>query len=240
MLKLPKLIGHRGACGYAPENTLESIKTAADMGVTWVEFDVKLTRDGVPILFHDDTLERTTDGSGAVKDTDFAVLRDLDAGGCFGESFSGVVIPTLEEALDVLIDLDMGMNLEIKPCAGREIETAETALDILSRVWDDADKLLISSFSHVSLETALDLAPDWHRGLLLETDIPENWKEFADYLEVSTINFDGRATSREQVAMLRTAKKPLLAYTINDADLAEKLYAWGVSSVFTDMPDMIE
>ena len=66
MLKLPKIIGHRGAAAYAPENTLESIHTAADMGVEWVELDVKLTQDGVPVIFHDATLDRTTNGSGPV------------------------------------------------------------------------------------------------------------------------------------------------------------------------------
>ena len=66
MIKIPQIIGHRGACGYAPENTLESISTAADMGIDWVELDVKLTSDDVPIIFHDDNLERVTSGSGLV------------------------------------------------------------------------------------------------------------------------------------------------------------------------------
>ena len=127
-LKLPQIIGHRGACGYAPENTLESIHTAADMGVEWVELDVKLTKDQIPVIFHDETLDRTTNGSGNIADIDFEDLRDLECGSWFSESFAGLKIPTLEEVLEVLIDRDMGLNLEIKPCPGREIETAEVCL----------------------------------------------------------------------------------------------------------------
>ena len=76
-LKLPKIIGHRGAAAYAPENTLEGIHTAADMGVEWVELDVKLTKDQIPVLFHDETLERTTNGAGNVADITYDDLKQL-------------------------------------------------------------------------------------------------------------------------------------------------------------------
>ena len=89
MIRFPRTIGHRGARGYAPENTLAGIRTAAEQGVCWVEVDVKLTRDGVPILMHDDTVDRTTDGRGAVASMDFADLRRLDAGKHFGPQFAG-------------------------------------------------------------------------------------------------------------------------------------------------------
>ncbi len=181
-LKLPKIIGHRGCAGYAPENTIEAIHTAADMGVEWVELDVKITKDEVAIIFHDDTLDRTTNTTGNVADTKYDDIRDLDAGSWYAESFIGVKIPTLEEVVEVLIDRNIGLNLEIKPCAGREKLTAEVALDLLSTIWDNHDRLLISSFQHVSLEAAQDLAEDWHRGLILPPEWPENWAELARYL----------------------------------------------------------
>lgn len=239
-LKLPQIIGHRGCAAYAPENTLEGLHTAADMGVEWVEFDVKLTKDQVPILFHDDTLERTTNGSGDVKDFTLKELKELDAGSWFSDGFFGVTIPTLEEAVEVLIEREMGLNLEIKPCPGREIETAEVALDILSSIWDDHDRLLISSFQHPCLETAMDMAADWHRGLLLPAEWPENWAELADYLKVSTININGNACTREQVETLLELETPLLAYTINDPDRARYLQSWGVDGFFTDAPDVLQ
>ena len=239
--KIPQIIGHRGACGYAPENTLESIRTAADMGVKWVELDVMLTKDLVPIIFHDDTLERTTNGSGNVADHTWESLQALEAGEWFSEGFSGVRIPTLEEAVDTIIEMGLGLNLEIKPTPGKEIETAEVALDCLSRIWDDRDNLLISSFQHTCLETALDMAPDWRRGLLLwHDDMPENWKEVADYLDVSSVNISNELATPEFIAEILETEKPLVVYTINDADRARELQRLGVRSFFTDVPDVLD
>lgn len=238
-LKIPKIIGHRGAMGYAPENTIESIQTAAEMGVEWVEIDVKLTKDSVPIIFHDDTLERTTNGSGPVAETTYEDLKQLEAGSWFGDSFAGIKVPTLEEMCEVLIDLDLGLNLEIKPCPGREKETAEVALDYLSRIWDDHERLIISSFQHVSLETAMDMAGDWARGLLID-DWPENWKDLADYFDVKTMHVNGNNITREQVEDIIDMDYPILAYTINDPIRARELQTWGIDGLFTDVPDVIQ
>jgi glycerophosphoryl diester phosphodiesterase len=239
-LKLPKVIGHRGAAAYAPENTLEGIHTAADMGVEWVELDVKLTKDDVPIIFHDDTLDRTTNGSGLVAETTYEEIKQLEAGSWFSDGFTGIKIPTLEEAIDVLIERNMGLNLEIKPCPGREKETAEVALDMLSQYWDDHEHLLISSFENVCLEIARDMATDWSRGLLLKGDvISEDWQEFAKYLEVQTVNLGTKIATREIVeAIIDLDLRPLI-FTVNDPIEARKFQSWGVDAMFSDEPDVI-
>lgn len=239
-LKLPKIISHRGCAGYAPENTLEGIHTAADLGIDWVELDVKLTKDEVPIVFHDDTLERTTNTTGNVADKTYKELKELDCGSWYGESFIGVKIPTLEEAIDVLIDRELGLNLEIKPCPGREKDTAEVALDLLSTIWDDHDRLLISSFQHVSLESAMEIAEDWHRGLLLPEEWPENWAEMAEYLQVSTIHVNAASIKRDQIETAMDMEKQILAYTVNEPDQARVLQSWGVDGFFSDTPDVIK
>lgn len=238
-LFIPKIIGHRGAKAYAPENTLASIHAAADMGVEWVEIDSKLTKDDVAIVFHDDELNRTTSGSGLVAEADYKTISELDAGSWFGESFIGEKIPTLEEALDAIIERGLGVNLEIKPCPGREIETAEVTLDVATRLWpDDKPPPLISSFSHVSLETAFDMMPDWPRGLLIE-DYFESWQAVAEHLEASTINIDGNKSTLDQIEEYLGFGKPVLAYTINDPEKARILFELGVSAVFSDVPDVI-
>lgn len=240
-LKIPRIIGHRGAAAYAPENTLEGLHTAADMGIDWVEFDVKLTKDHVPILFHDETLDRTTNGGNLlVANVTYEEIKQFEAGSWFSDSFAGIKIPTLEEAIEVLLKRNLGVNVEIKPCPGREKETAEVVLDVLSQYWDDHDRLLISSFQHVSLETAFDMAEDWHRSLLLGEEWPENWRELAEYLKVSTINLDGRKVEREEVEDVVDLGLPILAYTINTQEEARRLLSWGVDGFFSDSPDVIK
>lgn len=240
-LKIPPVIGHRGACGYAPENTIESIRTAHELGAQWVELDVKLTKDGIPIIFHDEDLDRTTNGTGPVMLATLEDLRQLETGSWFGDSFAGIAIPTLEEVVEVLLELDLGLNLEIKPCPTREIETAEVALDVLSRIWDDHDNLLISSFSHVSLEAARGVASDWRRGLLIhsETELPENWRDLCDYLDCATVNINREIATREAVESIIDFEKQVLVYTVNDPQEARRLLSWGVDAVFTDVPDTI-
>lgn len=239
-LHLPRIIGHRGACAYAPENTLTSFHAAADMGAEWVELDVKLSRDGEAIVFHDETLERTTNGAGLVAETDFRTLRELDAGSWFGETFVGLKIPTLEEALEVILQRNMGVNIEIKPCPGRELETAAVALDVASRIWpDDVPPPLLSSFQYVSLEAARDMIYEWPRSGLLSEDIPESWEDMADYLELRALALDGNQTPPEVIEQIVDTGRLVLAYTINDPVVALRLSQLGVDSLITDVPDIL-
>ncbi|MGH6912195.1 MAG: glycerophosphodiester phosphodiesterase family protein, partial [Geminicoccales bacterium] len=174
-LRLPRLIGHRGAAGAAPENTLASIRRASQLGAAWVEFDVKLTREGVPILMHDDRLERTTSGRGCVADHTLAAIRELDAGAWFAPAFAGEAVPTFEDALAACAELGLGINVEIKPCPGREEETAHAVLEVLLAHWAaDLSRPLISSFAHLCLAVARERAPDLPRGYLCSR-LPRDW-----------------------------------------------------------------
>jgi glycerophosphoryl diester phosphodiesterase len=233
------VIGHRGAKAYAPENTLASIHAAADLGVQWVEVDVKLTKDSQPIIFHDEELDRCTGTNGLVKDFTLKDIRELDAGSWYGESFIGEKIPTLEELLNAVLERGMNVNLEIKPCPGREVETAEVMLDVATRIWpDDLPPPLISSFQHPSLETAFDMMPEWPRGLLID-EYFKDWKEIADYIKASTVNINGNTSKREQIEEYVEYNKPVLAYTINQPDKARELIRLGIDSLFADNPDVI-
>jgi len=160
----PPVIGHRGAAGHAPENTLASIATAAALGATWVEFDVKLTRDGVAVLFHDDALERTTNGTGKVADTTLAEIKALDAGGWYQKRFAGEAVPTLEEAMATLARLNLGANVELKPSPGREAETARTVAGLLKTAWPARlPAPVISSFAPEALAAFAEAAPQFPR-----------------------------------------------------------------------------
>lgn len=237
-LKLPKVIGHRGACAYAPENTLESIRTAADMGCKWVEFDVQVTRDGVPILMKDETLDRTTNGHGNVIDHSLADLNDLECGSWFGGSFGGIKIPTLEEAIDVLYEQNLGVTIDIQARNGRDVDTTEAILDVLAKSWDEPDRLLFTSNSIAALETCLEMAPEWHRNFQLGENLEHNWDDIARHLNVSTLSFDARHLT-DQISDFLEFDKPLIACVINDAVQALDLLERGASSILSDAPDVI-
>src|SRR5437667_8717328 len=121
--QLPPVIGHRGAAARAPENTLAGLRCAKALGCSWVEFDARLTGDGVLMLCHDPHLDRTTDGSGLIAAQTFAAVRDCDAGSRFSPAFAGERVPTLDEALLLCAKLDLGANIEVKADRGREYAT---------------------------------------------------------------------------------------------------------------------
>ena len=238
-LTLPRVIGHRGAAAHAPENTLASFRKAARLGATMVEFDVKLTRNRVPVVIHDDTLDRTTDGSGPVANADFAALRMLDAGRKFAPEFKGERIPTLDEVLTLALELGLAVNIEIKPCPGRDAETAEVALAAARRLWpQDRPAPLVSSFEIESLLKAREVAPDWPRGYLI-WDRPAVWAANADAVDAATINISQEKETPATIAEYQATGRPVLAYTVNEAERAKALFHLGVAGVFTDAPDRI-
>lgn len=233
-LQLPPVIGHRGAAASAPENTLASIRKAHEQGATWVEFDVKLTADGLPILMHDDRLERTTDGQGRVAQTTLAEIRVLDAGSWFGDAFRGERVPTFENALQLCADLGLGINVEIKPCRGRAVETAQAVVTTLRAHWRSAEgRLLISSFNRECLAVVQDRAPEWPRGYLTG-GLPLNWRSALLRYGCSTLHADHRRMRRGQIAIVAAAGVPVLLYTVNRAERARRLLTAGATAVFTD------
>jgi glycerophosphoryl diester phosphodiesterase len=236
MIALPSVIGHRGAAALAPENTLASFRRAAQLGVAMVEFDVRLSGDGEPVVFHDDTLVRTTNGSGRVAEHSLKALKRLDAGSWFAPDFAGEAIPSLAEVLELCRTLGLAVNMEIKPDAGREAETARVAMAGAALLWGDSPPPLVSSFARLSLEVARDEHPGWPRGLLVGR-VPADWRQRAATLGCAAIHADQRRLSAAQVAEIRAGGLAVLAYTVNDGNRARKLWAAGVASVFSDSPN---
>lgn len=231
---LPRVIGHRGAAAAAPENTLASIAKAKELGASWVEFDVKLTGDGHPILFHDDSLERTTNGKGPVAAATLAYIRSLDAGSWFALPFRGERVPTFEEALALCAELGLGINVEIKPCAGRERETAEVAIRTLLRLWPRSMPApLVSSFARASLRVAKEMAPQMPRGYLAG-GLPRQWRERLAEYGCATLHLNHRRILPWQRAAVVAAGVPLLLYTVNSGRAARRHLEAGVAAVFTD------
>lgn len=238
-LKLPRVIGHRGAAEAAPENTLESFREAKRQGAGWVEFDAKLSADNKSFLLHDDDLDRTSNAKGPARLRTWDELAAIDAGSWKGAQFAGEKLPLLKDALALFAELDLSFNLELKPCPGRDQETAHLVLDEVMRLWPaQRPKPLISSFEIRCLEVARDAFPHLPRGLLLE-EHPADWAALAKRLDVETVNIWDRDATPEWAQEIKAAGYGLLVYTVNDAARAKTLIDWGVDGVFTDAPARI-
>jgi len=230
-LPLPRWIAHRGGGSLAPENTLAGIRVAARLGFRAVEFDVMLSGDGTPVLIHDETLERTTDGAGRVCDTPDPLLFALDAG-------HGERIPRFAEAAALCRELGLLANVEIKPAAGNELATAEVVARQTADLWRGAQvPPLISSFSLAALAVARDVAPEISRGILFEA-APRDWLAQVHRLRAISLHCDADLVRDEVLAEARAHDIPVLCYTVNSEKQAEMLFARGVSGLFTDRLDL--
>jgi glycerophosphoryl diester phosphodiesterase len=237
--ELPPVIGHRGAAASAPENTLAGMRAAHRLGARWVEFDVRLTADAQCIVLHDDTVDRTSDGSGAAALLSYAALRRYDAGAWFDRRFAGERIPSFEEVVDLLAELGLGANVEIKPSAGQEAATARAAVAVLQRNWpENLPPPLLSSFSPVALAAAREAAPSIARGRLFGR-VPADWREEVERLGCTTVHCDERRLDHATARAVIADGYPLLAYTVNRPERARELLGWGLSAVFSDCPDRI-
>jgi glycerophosphoryl diester phosphodiesterase len=225
MLQLPKVIGHRGAMAYALENTLESFREARRCGATWVEIDVKLTSDDVLIAMHDDSLKRTMGVDRLVAKTPRAELP--------------AEVPTFEEAIACFQELGLGCNVEIKPCAGREVETGHATVEALRRWWPAAlPAPLLSSFKDDSLIAARQAAPDYARALLV-SEVDEQWAVRAKAVGAVGMNVGARKLTAPAAVAIKQAGFALSVWTVNDPDVARALVGMGADCIITDMPDVI-
>ena len=235
MLRYPRIIAHRGGSALAPENTLAGLRLAARLGCRAVEFDAMLTRDDVPILIHDETLARTTDGGGAVAAHSYAQLRAIDAGIRYGNAYRGESIPTLEQALALCAELGLWANVEIKPSAGRAEETGAVVGRLLARQWRGHG--VVSSFSTAALAAARQTAalPDF---ALLVDAIPADWRERLATCGCRALHCRAADADPAAIVAVAAAGVPLACFTVNRRDEAERLFAAGVAAVFTDRPDL--
>jgi len=238
-LKLPRVVGHRGAATYAPENTLASLREARARGATWVEFDVKLSGDGVLMLMHDDSLKRTAGLDRPASATHWTEISGLDAGGWMAPRFAGLRVPTFAETITCLGDEDLGANIEIKPSPGRESETARATVEMLRAQWPaHLPTPLLSSFKDAALAAALEAAPEYPRAILID-ELADDWRARAEAVGAVGVNTNGKKLVAGRAAEIKAAGYLLSVYTINDGAKARELVAMGADCVITDSPDVI-
>ena len=230
-----RIIGHRGAAAVAPENTLASFRAAAALGVRWVEMDVSRLADGSAVIFHDDELDRCSNGSGPLARARLEEVSRLDAGSWFAPEFAGEPIPTLSAALAEIQRLGLGLNLEIKH-EGPGLEAlVQQVLATLAQEWRDPDRLLLSSFNHQALQLCQALAPQLRRGQLYEV-IPDHWQQELQAIAAYSLHCDYQILTQPLAQAIKGAGYRLLCYTVNDPLAVAWHWAWGMDALFTDDP----
>lgn len=235
----PRVLAHRCGGVLAPENTLAGLNVAAALGCGGVEFDVMLNAEATPFVIHDETLERTSDGRGAVAESGDAQLLALDAGSWFSERFAGEPLPRFAPLARRCRALGLAANVEIKPAAGHEVETGRRVAAEAARLWADASlPPLLSSFSEAALAAAATVAPALPRGLLVE-DLPHDWLVRCRRLGVVSLHADASRIDPDAIDRIRSEGLWVVLYTVNDPALARDFFARGADCVITDRPDIV-
>ncbi len=232
---VPKRLAHRGASALAPENTLAALQLAADLGATWVEFDVTLTADDEVVVIHDDTVNRTTDGQGKVRKLSLKQLQLLDAGSWFAPCFAGERIPTLIEWLQLSAQLKLNLNIECKcnACDAQRL-VFEVKKIIEQHPLAPGCRVLMSSGQTECVAACQQLLPDFPRAL-----IANRWdakvEQHAMYYKCISVNLDQKKISPGDIKAIHQLGLAVITWTVNQADRIKCLYNMGVDGIFSDV-----
>jgi glycerophosphoryl diester phosphodiesterase len=222
------ILAHRGASLQAPENTLAAFRAARAVGADGIELDVHLSADGVPVVIHDETLERTTDGRGRVDERTLIQLQQLDAGSWFDPAFAGEPLPTLEQVLDWAGDR-LRLNVEIKAAAaGRAV------LDLLAGF--PRARVLVSSFDHALLAALHEREPRLPLGFLVDTPFWRRALARAAACRAASLHPRVDLVSRPLLTACRRAGQAVYPWTVDAPEPARRLRSLGVAGLFTNDP----
>lgn len=244
----PLILAHRGASAYAPENTLAAFLLARELGADGVELDVQLSRDGVPVVIHDHTVERTTNGYGRVSELTIWELKQLDAGAWKDAAFSGEKIPTLAEVFDVLADWLRPARRTPQGLINVELKTERLKSDGLERAvinlinkYNLGDRILLSSFNPLALYRAKKQSPNLKRGLLYEQTMPlplrRAWLRF--WVNPQAMHPEHTMIDARYMAWARRKRLEVNTWTVDDPLEARRLADLGVNAIITNTPDVI-
>jgi len=229
------IVAHRGASGHAPENTLAAFRKAVTLGATFIETDLQLTRDTHFVAIHDETVNRTTNGQGAVHDLSLAEIRRLDAGSWFGSEFTGERVPTLEEALEFAKKHDVVFYLELKPAGSWG---GEHALIGALRESGEIARTIVISFDTGILAALRKIEPTLMTGVLYDGQLTD---PLDAALEVGArqVVVRGDLVTPWMIAEARRKDLQVVCWTINHPAHMRSLVAAGVDGIMSDYPDRL-
>lgn len=234
-------IGHRGASGSAPANTLAAFEAALHAGADGIELDVHLSADGVPVVIHDFVVDHTTDGTGRVADLPLAALRELDAGSWFDPCFAGERIPTLDEVV-AAVGQRLLLNVEIKSLTRHNQQLAAAVVESVIH-HGLAERVLISSFNPYALRDVHRQAPHLPLGLLYD-GLPASWLARARAwsmreLTLQAVHPHHSLIRRGAVRRAHRRGRRMVAWTVDDAGRMRTLVGRGVDGIITNHPDRL-
>lgn len=234
------VFAHRGASGYAPENTLPAFELAADMGAGGIEFDVQITKDHQLIIHHDRALGRTEDASGLLSDWTLADLRAMDVGSWYGEQFANVQMPTPVEVVEAVGDRLL-LNFELINDSPELNGVGPLLVDFFRRM-DIFQRAMISSFNPLALWEVRKLEPRITLGALWS--LRESWyvqtPEWARRIHPEALHPKHVLVTPELVAEAHARGQRVHTWTINDAEIARRMKVLGVDMVMGDYPDILQ
>lgn len=231
---VPLTIAHRGDPASAPENTIPAIEAALNSGADVLEIDLRMTADGQAVVFHDELLDRTTDGTGPLAERTLAELQTLDAGRWYGTRWTGTRIPTVDEVIPLLQQSEARALLEFKG-----LWTTEAMRPVIAAIYRHGvqDRVVLASFELVTLLDLSREAPSLPRAVIVRR-LPDDPVVFAGLVGATTIVTSLRSFTVEPDAAeaLRAAGFTIIVYTLNRADLWQQALDLGVDGVVTDAP----
>jgi len=230
----PLVIAHRGASSEAPENTLAAFNRGLETGADGFEFDVHMSKDGEVVVIHDETVTRTTNGSGWVRDMTRSELTALDAGSWFDIRFKGERIPTLREVLGLIADRSKLINIELKSGMVIYPHIERKVIEVLSE-FDILDKTIISSFNHYSLRMVKGVEPKVRTGILYMEGLVEPWI-YASHVPADALHPAFYLVTPEIVRGAHDAGLSVNVWTVDRADDMKMMVTSGVDTVITNCP----
>jgi len=236
------VIAHRGASAYYPENTMAAFRGAVEMDAEMIELDVMLSKDGIPVVFHDATLDDHTDGTGRLGDYTLKQLQELDAGSWFDSAYAGEKIPTLEEVL-AFASGKIALNIEIKTEAvSDEIQggVEEKSLELVKK-YGMEKHVLFSSFDYRSIAHLKALDPDMPAAILYEKSQSAKMlpSELLSRYKADAFNCSYRELNTKRFRDIRKNNVPVFVYTVDKPSQMRKLLRMNVSGIFTNKPDVL-
>ncbi|MCP8616783.1 glycerophosphodiester phosphodiesterase [Salirhabdus salicampi] len=230
------IFAHRGASGYAPENTMPAFQLAYEQGANGIETDVQLSKDGVPVLIHDETLKRTTNGTGYVKDYTVEELKQLDAGKWFSPKYAGITIVTLEQFLQWGKSKNLLFNIELKNDTINYEKLEQTVYDAVLK-YNLLDQTIFSTFNAKSVERMNQIDPHAEVAFLTSSNKRHLLKDVIN-MGGNALHIHYRLLTERLVKKCKDLHIPLRVYTINRPQQMKRCYKLQCDGIFTDYPDI--